>query len=290
MSKIESRVKPSDPRPFQFAPGAKINRFLVSLRETTSNVFPEIVQLMAASRQRDCGSSAFRACVGKQPSHLCRRLLQNDPEQPFLVETPQIRAKRLCLANRGLLSREGTSERLEAAIGIDVIYNDCALRCHGRPSSIQFETYVAFTVQAVVNEKIDLSKLGKQLGKAPPARSRYVGPPIRIPIANGRADLLPPKPIHWRKVDAPQMTVSVSIQRFENAARGDAMRDAGLDDLLRPQMASETPDRSRESSIAVIPPLKTLRAGLNPFRLQLAIHPGPYSPELSSRIAGPRNA
>jgi hypothetical protein len=80
-------------------------------------------------------------------------------------------------------------------------------------------------VQAVVNEKIDLPKLGKQLGKVPPARARDVSPSIRIPIANGCADLLPPRPV-WRKVDAPQVTVSVSTQRLKNAARGDTMRDA----------------------------------------------------------------
>jgi hypothetical protein len=86
------------------------------------------------------------------------------------------------------------------------------------------------------------------------------------------------------------MTVSVSIQRVENAARSDAIGDAGLDDLLRPQMASETPDRPRKSSIAVIPPLQTLGAWLNPFCFRLAVHPGPYSPEPSSGIARPWNA
>jgi hypothetical protein len=41
------------------------------------------------------GFESFRPDHGNQRSRLCNQLLQNDPEQPFLVETPQIRAERL---------------------------------------------------------------------------------------------------------------------------------------------------------------------------------------------------
>src|SRR5271170_1613422 len=193
--------------------------------------------------------------------------------------------KRLRLSNHRLLTPNGLRKRLKAPIGIDIIHDDRAVRRHDCPCSIQLETYVAFTVQAVVNEKINLAEAGEQLGKASPARTRDVCPSVRITIANGRADLLTPKPVYRRKVDTPQVTVSVSLQRLQNTARGDAMSHAGLDNLLRAQMTNETPDRPRQTGVAVIPPLKALWAGPNPFRFQFAVHLWPYSPELRSCLA-----
>jgi hypothetical protein len=58
---------------------------------------------------------------------MCSRLLQNDSEQPFVVEAPQIRVERLGLANHGLMTRKGLSEGLEAPISIDVINDECAV-------------------------------------------------------------------------------------------------------------------------------------------------------------------
>jgi hypothetical protein len=97
------------------------------------------------------------------------RLLQNDSELPFVVETPQIRVERLRLANHRLLTGKSMSEGPEAPVGIDVIHDECSVWSRGRPRPIQFKAYVAFTVKAVVNEKINLAQVGKQMGKATPA-------------------------------------------------------------------------------------------------------------------------
>ena len=56
------------------------------------------------------------------------RLFQNDSEQPFVVETAQIRMERLCLTNHGVMTRKSLSERPEAPISIDVINDEYATR------------------------------------------------------------------------------------------------------------------------------------------------------------------
>ena len=57
--------------------------------------------------------------------------------------------------------RNGLSERPKAPIGIDVINHECALRSQGWPRSIQFEPNVTLTMAAIVNEKVNLTKLRK---------------------------------------------------------------------------------------------------------------------------------
>ena len=94
-------------------------------------------------------------------------------------------------------------------------------------------------------------------------------------VADCRADLLAPIPLEGRKVNTPEMTVSVPRKRLQNAARGDAVGDASLDNFFRPQVTSETPYRPHKPSIAIIPNLKALRTGLNPFRFQFSYYFGP---------------
>jgi hypothetical protein len=51
------------------------------------------------------------------------RLLQNDSELPFVVETPYIWVDRLRLANQRALAGKSLSERPEAPVGIDVVHD-----------------------------------------------------------------------------------------------------------------------------------------------------------------------
>jgi hypothetical protein len=67
------------------------------------------------------------------------------------------------------MSGEGLRERPEPPIGVDIVNDKGTARLQDHPGSIQLETYVAFTVKAVMNEEIDLPKSQKQRGKAPPA-------------------------------------------------------------------------------------------------------------------------
>ena len=74
--------------------------------------------------------------------------------------------ERLRLANHELFFGNGLSEGPEATISINIINDDCTLYSYGSPCSIQFEAYVAFTVQAVVDKEINFAEARKQLGKA----------------------------------------------------------------------------------------------------------------------------
>src|SRR3984885_8523770 len=106
-----------------------------------------------------------------------------------------------------------------------------------------------------------------------------------MPVAHCCRDLLAPMTLHRWKVDTPEMTVSVPRQRLQDAARGDAVSDAGLDDLLGSHMANQTPDRPHQSGIAIVPRLKALGAGTNSFCLQFPYHLRPHSPKLRSFLA-----
>jgi len=198
---------------------------------------------------------------------LCGRLLQDDSEYPFLVEASQIRVKRLGLTNHGFMTGKSLGEGPEAPISIDVINDDCAAWFQGCPGSIQFETNVAFTVQAVVNEKINLAELREQPGKPSPARTLNVCPSIWVAVADCHTDLLPPIPFYGRKVNTPEMTASISPKRLKNKAGGNTVSDAGLDNVVRLQVTSETPDRPDQSGITVIRRPETLRADPDPFCL-----------------------
>jgi len=92
---------------------------------------------------------------------LCSRPLHDDSEQPLFVEAPYIRVERLGLANQGLVTGKGLSKGPEAIISIDVINDQCAVWSQGCPRSIQLEAHVALTVEAVVNEKINLARGAK---------------------------------------------------------------------------------------------------------------------------------
>jgi len=124
------------------------------------------------------------------------------------------------------------SERAEPPISIDVIDNEHAACSEGRPSSIQLEPNIALSVEAVVNEKIDLAKSTKQFPKAPPTRTPYVCPLIGVPVANRRAHLLAPISLQRRKVNTPEVTFAVSSKRLENKTRSDTVSDPRLNNPL----------------------------------------------------------
>jgi hypothetical protein len=90
--------------------------------------------------------------------------LQDDSEQALVVEAPWIRTERLGFANHGLMAGKALREGPEAPVRIDVINHQGAAWFEGCPSAIQLEAYIAFTMHAIVNEKIDPAKLRKQLG------------------------------------------------------------------------------------------------------------------------------
>jgi hypothetical protein len=60
--------------------------------------------------------------------HSCQRFLEDDSEQPPLVEASEIRAERFGLANDGLVTGESLGKRAETPIGIDIVHYDCATR------------------------------------------------------------------------------------------------------------------------------------------------------------------
>src|SRR5262249_26490552 len=115
-------------------------------------------------------SNKVEPSIGRPALNLCRqfkpsRLLQNDSEQPLLVEPPHIGTKRLGLCDQLLMTRRVLSEGTETPIGIDVIDHYGATWSKMRPRSIQFEAYIAFAMQAVMHEQTKMTELGKYLGK-----------------------------------------------------------------------------------------------------------------------------
>lgn len=120
-------------------------------------------------------------------------LLENNSKQTLFVETPSIRMKRLGLTNYGEPGGKGLLEGLETPIDIHIIHQDGSVVSQGRPCPIQFESYVAFGVQAVVNEEINLPQSRKQPGKPSPARTLDVGPPVCVAIAHCGAHMRLPE-------------------------------------------------------------------------------------------------
>ena len=72
-------------------------------------------------------------------------------------------------ANYRMMTGKGSREASEASVHIDIIDNDRAAGPQSSPRSIHLKANIAFTVQAVMNEKIDLAELRKYTGQASPA-------------------------------------------------------------------------------------------------------------------------
>ena len=173
------------------------------------------------------------------------------------------------------MSGKSLGEGLEAAVRVDVVNDKRATGSHRFPGAIQLETKVAFAVETIVNEEVNLSELSEQTGKAAAAGPANERPSIRAALADGDSDLLSPLSVERRQINAPEVTCSVPRQCFQNEARGDTMRDAGLDHFIRPKMPDETPYRTHESRIAVVPTLEAHRASLNPLSFYFLDHLGP---------------
>src|SRR5689334_6240603 len=125
----------------------------------------------------------------------------------------------------------------------------------------------------------------KESWKAAPARSPDVGPSICMALANSCADLFVPGPFQRRKIDAPEMAVAVPLERLENESRRDTVGHPGLDDLSRSQVTHQAPYGPRQCGIAVVPPLKALRARSYPLRFELTDHLGPQFQKLTRLLA-----
>ena len=138
-----------------------------------------------------------------------------------------------------------------------------------------------------MNEKVDLAKLRKDVGKAPSTRSPDIRPASRIALANRSADLVVPHMIQGRTVNAPQMANFVPFKRLKNKTRGNAMSNASFDYIAWPKMPSQVPNCPHKAGITVIAAKETLRANPNPLYFQLFYDSRPQLPELRSRRARP---
>jgi hypothetical protein len=86
------------------------------------------------------------------------------------------------------------------------------------------------------------------------------------------------------------MTTSVLLKRLENHARGYAMADTSLNHIKRNRMTNETPNRPRQSRIAVVPILETLRTRTDTLCFQLRYYFLPQCVKLRSKFAWPGDA
>jgi hypothetical protein len=128
-------------------------------------------------------------------------------------------------------------EGMEPAIQIYVVGNHDAVEREGLPCMSQLEEEVPSRVRAVMDEQIDRPDARKQGGEATPARSTHVGPSVMEAPWHGNPDLSVKAAVEWRwKVDAPQMTRTVSFERFQDEPRRNTPCHAGLDHLLGTQV------------------------------------------------------
>jgi len=122
----------------------------------------------------------------------------------------------------------------KSPIGVNVIDYDRSTGAQNCKSPIEFEAYILFTVQAVMDKEVNLPKVRKYTGKAALACSPYIRPAWPESIGDRYANFGLPNRFLWRKVDTPQMSNSVSFQCLKDKPRCNAMQDSGLNDILRP--------------------------------------------------------
>jgi hypothetical protein len=174
---------------------------------------------------------------------------------------------------------KGIGEGVEAPVGINIIDDDSSARPQRFPRKVQLEAHVSLTVQTVVNKNINVVELRKQLWKTQSAGTSNVRPSIGVAVSNRNPDLLFPGAFNGRKINAPEMTVSVSRKRLQNKARGDAVGDTGLNNPGRRQVTNQAPNRPYKSSVAIVPGLEAFGTGLDPSLLQFAYDFRPQFPE-----------
>src|SRR5258707_736823 len=114
----------------------------------------------------------------------------------------------------------------------------------------------------------------------PFAGSLHIGPTRLKSVANGYANFVLPSRFQWRQVDTPQLPHPISLQRFQNDARRNAVKHSSLNDLERPEMSGQTPNRPRQPGVAVIPTMQSFRTDPNPLILQFRYDLRPQSRKL----------
>ena len=92
---------------------------------------------------------------------LLSRILSDNAEQAFAVETRGIRPERFCVAGQELMARKILRKGTERPIEIDVVDKEDPAGSQGGPGLVQFEIHVTFRMPAVMNEEIDLPEPAK---------------------------------------------------------------------------------------------------------------------------------
>src|SRR5450432_2637748 len=170
-----------------------------------------------------------------------RRHLEDNPKQAFFVKAPGIFVKGLRLANKrgiaGIIAVEG----MKSVVGVDIVYYDGPAGTQHPPRPIELETHVAFTVQTIVNEQVDLPKLCKEGWQPPPAGPFDVRPSLPMAFLDRHSHLRAKHRIQRRNIDARKMAVAVALQRFQNKPRSHPVAHAGLHHMAGPQMQYQAP-------------------------------------------------
>src|SRR5581483_8981136 len=100
----------------------------------------------------------------------------------------------------------------------------------------------------------------KETREPPAARAADVRPPRPAIEWDGGRRLLVPAAAQHRQVDAPEAARAVAVERLEQDPARDPAGDAGLDHLLRPEVANDAPDDPGHPRIGVVHPLAHVRA------------------------------
>jgi hypothetical protein len=136
---------------------------------------------------------------------------------------------------------------------VDIVYHHNPTWRQHRPYRVELEARVARRVQAVMNEEADLLEPADQLWQPPPARSLYIRPAGPEVPGDSYADLVMQRRIHGREIDAPQMTVPVTMKALKNYPAGEPVCNPRFHYDRGTQVRDEAPDGLSLRLIAVVP-------------------------------------
>jgi hypothetical protein len=144
-------------------------------------------------------------------------------------------------------------EAAEPEAAVNVVYHRNPAWRQGPPYCVELEARIARSVQAVMNEEVDLLESADQFWQPPPARPLHVRPAGTQGLRDGYADLVMQRRIYGREIDAPQMTVFIAVEALKDHPASKPMCHPRLYYSSGTQVRHEAPDGLGLRLVAVVP-------------------------------------
>src|SRR5689334_11201594 len=114
-------------------------------------------------------------------------------------------------------------------------------------------------MQTIVNEEIDGTQPRQQFRKTTRARTDDQCPPLAKILRHSNPDPRFGLRIKRRAIDAEKPAMPVPLERLQDEARSESVRDARFNDQGALEMARDAPQRPRKGPVPVVETGKTLR-------------------------------